>query len=93
MGDAAYISPHVPSTCMQYVIPSLLIIHIIPSRLIYVAIDNRSLVPSVSCVTTSSYLWNYIRAADNMAHTENLQSNGCWCYSHWYKFRERIQVT
>jgi len=72
---------------------SLLIIHIIPSRQIYVAIDNPSLVPSVSCHTSSSLLWNYVRAADNISHAENLQSNGCRCFSHMYKFRDRIQVT
>jgi hypothetical protein len=93
MGDAAKISPRVPSTCAQNAILSLLIIHIIPSRQIYVAIDNPSLVPSVSCLSTSSYLWNYVRAADDVSHAENLQSNGCRCFSHLYKFRDRIQVT
>jgi hypothetical protein len=58
MGDAAKISPRVPSLCVQYVILSLIIIHIIPSRQIYVPIDNPSLIPSVSCLTTSSYLGN-----------------------------------
>jgi len=86
MGDAAKISPRVPSTCAQNAIFSLLIIHIIPSHQIYVAIDNPSLVPSVSCLTTSSYLWNDVHAADNTSHTENLQSNGCRCFSHLYKF-------
>jgi hypothetical protein len=76
MGDAAKISPHVPSTCAQNAILSLLIIHIIPSHQIYVAIDNPTFVPSVSCLTTSSYLWNNVRAADNISHAENLQSNG-----------------
>jgi len=93
MGDAAKISPRVPSTCAQNAILSLLIIHIIPSCQIYVAIDNRSLVPSVSCLSTSSHLWNYVRAADDVSHAENLQSYGCRCFSHLYKFRDRIQVT
>jgi hypothetical protein len=93
MGDAAKISPRVPSTCAQNAILSVLIIHIIPSRQIYVAIDNPSFVPSVSCLTTSSYLWNDVRAADNISHAENLQSNGCRCFSHLYKFRDGIQVT
>jgi len=93
MGDAAKISPRVPSTCAQNAILSLLIIHIIPSRQIYVAIDNPSLVSSVSCLTTSSYLWNYVHAADDVSHAENLQSNGCRCVSHWYKFRDGIKVT
>ena len=93
MGDAAKISPRVPSTCAQNAILSLLIIHIIPSRQIYVAIDNPSFVPSVSCPTTSSYVWNEVRAADNISHAENLQSNGCRCFSHLYKFRDGIQVT
>ena len=85
MGDAAKISPHVPSTCVQNAILSLHIILIIPSHQIYVAIDNPSLVPSVFCLTTSSYLWNYLRAADNVSHAENLETNGCWCFSHLYK--------
>jgi len=93
MGDAVKISPCVPSTCAQNAILSLLTIHIIPSRQIYVAIDSPSLVPSVSCVTTSSYLWNDVRAADNISHAENVQSNGCRCFSHLYKFRDGIQVT
>jgi hypothetical protein len=79
-----------PARKMQF---SLLIIHIIPSRQIYVAIDNPSLVPSVSCLTSSSYLWNYVCAADNISHADNLQSNGCRCFSRLYKFRDRIQVT
>jgi len=86
MGDAVNISPRVPSTCAQNAILSVLIIHIIPSRQIYLAIDNPSLVPSVCCLTTSSYLWNYMCAADNISHAENLQSNGCRCFSHWTNF-------
>jgi len=84
MGDAVKISPRVPSTCGQNAILSLLIIHIIPTGQIYVAIDNPSLVPSVSCLTTSSYLWNEVRAADNISHAKNLQSNGCRCCFHLY---------
>jgi len=93
MGDAANISPRVPSTCAHNAIPSLLIIHIIQSRQIYVGIDDPSLIPSVTCLTTSSYLWNYVRAADNISHAENMESNGCRCFSHLYKFRDGIQVT
>ena len=93
MGDAAEISPHLPSTCVQNAILSLLIIHIIPSRLIYVAIDNSSLVQSVSCLTTSSCIWNYVCAANDYSHAENLQSTGCRWYSQLYKFRDGIQVT
>jgi len=93
IGDAAKTSPRVPSTCAQNAILFLLIIHIIPSRQIYVAIDNPSLVPSVTFLTTSSYLWNYVRAADDVSHAENLQSNCCRCFSHMYKFRDGIQVT
>jgi hypothetical protein len=86
MGDAAKISPRVPSTCAQNAILSLVIIHIIPSRQIYVAIDNPSLVPSVSCLSTCRYFRNYLCAADDASHVEYLQSNGCWCLSHLYKF-------
>ena len=90
MGDAANISPRIPSSCAQNAILSLLNIHIIPSRQIYVAIDNPLLVPSVTCLTTSSCLWNYVHAADNISHAENLQSNSCRCFSHLYKFRDGI---
>jgi len=85
--------PRIPSTCAQNAILSVLIILIIPSRQIYVAIDNPSLVPSVSCLTTSSYLRRYVRAAYDVSHAENLQSNGCRCFCHLYKFRDGIQVT
>jgi hypothetical protein len=93
MGDAGNISACVPSTCAQNPILSLLILHIIPSRQINVAIDNPLVVPSVSCLTTSSYLWNDVYAADNISQAENLQSNGCQCFSHLFKFRDGIQVT
>jgi hypothetical protein len=86
MGDAAKISPPVPSTCAQNAILSLLIILIIPSSQIYVAIDNPSLVPSVPYLTTASYLWHYVCASDNVSHAENLESNGCLCFSQLYKF-------
>ena len=58
MGDAAKSSPFVPSICAQNAILSLLIIHIIQSHQIYVAMDNPSLILSISCLTTSSYLCN-----------------------------------
>jgi len=93
MGDTAKTSPRVPSTCAQNAILSFQIIHIIQNRQIYVAIDNPSLVPSVSCLTTSSYLWNYVHAADNVSHAENLQSNCYQYFSHLYKCRDGIQVT
>jgi len=76
MGDVAKISPRVPSTCAQNAILSFLNIHSIPSHQIYVAIDNPSLVPSVSCRTTTSSLWNYVCAADEVSHAGILQSNG-----------------
>jgi len=70
MGDAAIISPRVPSTCAQNAIVTLLTIHIVPSRQMYVAIDNPSLVPSVSCRSTNSYVWNHASAADDVSHPE-----------------------
>jgi len=76
MGDAAIITPRFPSTCAQNSIVPLLIIHIIPSPQIYLAIENPLLVPSVTCLATVNYLWNYVRAADNISHADNLQSNG-----------------
>jgi len=81
MGDAAKTTPRVPSTSAHNAILSLLIINIIPSRQIYVAIDNPSLLPSVSGLTTSSYLWNDVHAPDHVSNTETLQSNNCWCFS------------
>jgi len=91
-GDAANISPRVPSTRVQNALLSLLIIHIIPSRQSYVSIDNPSLVLSVSCLASSSYLWIYVRTADNIPHAEKFQSNGCRCFSHMYTIRDLIQV-
>jgi hypothetical protein len=76
MGEAVTISPRVLSTCTQNAILFLLIIHIIPSRQIYVTIENPSLGPSVCCLTSRSYLRNYVQAADHVSHAENLQSNG-----------------
>jgi len=93
MGDAAKTAPHVPSTCAQNPILALLILHIIPSRQICVAVDDPSLVPSVSCHTTYSYLWNYVRAADDVNHAGNLQGQSYQCFSHLNKFRDGIQVT
>jgi hypothetical protein len=93
MGDAVNISPHITSICTKNAIRSLIIIHIIASRQMNVAIDNSSLVPSVTCVTTSSYPWNYVHAAHNISHPENFQSNSCQWLSHLYKFRDQIQVT
>jgi hypothetical protein len=93
MGEAGNIAPRVPSTCAHNAILSLLIIHIIPRRQSYVAIDNPSFIPSVSCLTTRSYLWNDVHAADNISHAEILQCNGCRCFSQLYKFRDGIQVT
>jgi hypothetical protein len=92
MGDAAITSPRVPSICTQNAILSVLMIPIIPSRQIYVAIDNPSLVLSLSSLTSSSSPWNYMCAANNVSHAENLQSNCCRSLSHLYKFRDRIQV-
>ena len=91
--DTAKITPRVPSPCAHNAIFSLLIIHIIPSRRFYVAINNPSLIPSVSCLSNSSYLWNDVHTADDVSHAENLQSNGCWWFSHLYKLRHGIQVT
>jgi hypothetical protein len=93
MGDAAKISPRIPSTCTQNVILSLLIIHIIPDWLIYMAIDNPLLVSSISWLTTNRYLWNYLDAADNAFQPETLQCKDCQCFSHLYKFLDGIQVT
>jgi len=93
MGQAANISPRFPSTSTPNGILYLLNMHIIPGRQIYVSIENPSLVPSVSSLTTSSYLCKYVRAADNTAHAENLQSNGWWCFSHLYIFRDQNHVT
>ena len=93
MSDAAKTSPRIPSTCAQNAILSLLRVHIIPPRQVYVAIDNPSLVRSISCLTTNRYLWNYIRAAEDISYPENLHSNCGRCYSHLYKFRDGIQVT
>ena len=80
MGDIGKISPRIPSTSAQNSILSVLVIHIIPRRQIYVTIDNPSLIPSISRVTTSSYLWKYVGAAKAVSHPHTLQSNGCRCF-------------
>jgi len=93
ISDAAKTSPRGLSTCTQNAILSLLSIHIIPSRQINVAIDTPALVPSVSCLTTSSYLWNDVRDADDVSNAEHLHCN-CWrCISGLNAFRDGIQVT
>jgi len=56
MGDFVKISPRVSSICAHNAILSLPIIHIITSRQMYVAVENPSLIPSVFCLTTRSYL-------------------------------------
>jgi hypothetical protein len=76
MGEAAKISPRIISTHAQNAIRCLPIIHIIPSRQISVDINNSSLVPSVSCLPTSRYFWNYKRTANNVFPTKILQSYG-----------------
>jgi len=86
MGDFGTIPPRVPSTCTQNAILSLLIIQDIPSGQMYVAGDNPSLIPSVSCLTTSSYLCNHVRKGDDVSHAAKFQSYACQCFSHMYKF-------
>jgi len=72
IGDTEEISPRGPSTCVQNATLSLMMILIIPSCQIYVAIDNLSVVCSVSCHTTRTYLRNYFRTADDVFHIEKL---------------------
>ena len=93
MHDAATISPHIPFTFAQNAILSSLIIHIVPSLQISVAIDNPSLISSVSCLISSRYRWNYMHAANNVSQGENMHSDCCRCGSHLSKFRDRIQVS
>jgi len=93
MGDTAKTSPDVPSTCAQNSILSVLIIHITRSCQIYVAINTPSIIPPMFCLTTSSDRWNYLGAAGNVFHIDNLQRNWCHCFSHLNKFGDGIQVT
>ena len=76
MGDVAEILPCVPSPSAYNALLSSVTVHIIRSGHIYVAMHNSSLIPSCSCQSTSSYLWNDVRAANNISHSENLQHNG-----------------
>lgn len=76
MTDIAKISPCVSSTCAPNAIFLLPIRAIITSHQLYVSIDNPSLIPSVSCHTTSSYRNNYVRTADNVSHTDDFQIQG-----------------
>ena len=71
MGDAVTISLSIPSTCIQNAILSLLNIHIIPSRQINVTIANTTFIPFVSGLSTRSYLWNYVHAANEVSHVEH----------------------
>jgi len=93
MGEAAKISLHIHSTCVQSAILSLLIRQIIPSGQRYTTVNNPLLVLSVSRLSTNSYLSFYVCAADNVSNREILHSNGCWCFSQLYKFQDRIQIT
>jgi len=92
-GNIAKISSHILSTCAQSAILSILIIYIISRGQINVPIDNPFLVPSVSCLSTSSYLRKYVCTFNKVSHDENLQSNGFRCISQLYKFWDRIEVT
>jgi len=83
MGNAANISPRVPSTWAHHPIFPLFSIPIISSYKIYVAINNPSLVASITCLTTSCYLWNYVCAADNISYADNLQSKGYRFFAHF----------
>jgi hypothetical protein len=82
MGDAAKISPRIPFIWAPNPILFLLTIPIIASHQINVTVDNPSILLSVSCLTTSSCLWNYVCVDDNVSHGENLASNGCRYFSH-----------
>jgi hypothetical protein len=86
LGDAVKTSPRIPSIFAQNAIPSFQIIHIIRSHQMYVAIDNPLFIPSFSCLTTSSDLWNHVDTADDVSHAEMVQSNYCWCISDLYKY-------
>jgi hypothetical protein len=92
-GYHAKISPRIPSSGAQNIILSIVIIIIIPCHQIYVAIENPLLIPSGSCFETSSYHWNSGRTADNVSHTQNLQTNRWCCFAHLDNIQDRIQVT
>lgn len=76
----------------QKAILSVLIICIILCHLIYVAIGNQSCLPDISCHTTRENLCNYVHAADNVSHTENLESHSCRWISYLYIYRDRIKT-
>ena len=65
------ISPHVPSTCVQNSSFSLLILHIISSSQIEVAINNTSLIPSITCLNRNRYRRSYLCAAHIISHAEH----------------------
>ena len=93
LADVVKISPHIPSTGTQNAILSLIIIHVISSSQIYVAIDNPSLLRSVSCFTTSRFLWHCVRAAEYVSHAANLRRKRCQWLFHFSRFRDGIQDT
>jgi len=74
MGDTAKTYLCVDSTFVHNAILSLLIIHIITCHQIYGDINNPLLVPPISCLTSTSYLSNYVHSANNVSHAANLHS-------------------
>jgi len=93
MGDAAKISARIPPTSAQHSHLPIVIIHIIRSHQINVARAIPLLIPSVSYLATSSYMLDDVHAAYNISHVENFQYNTWRSFSHFYKFRDWIQVT
>jgi len=93
MSDGVKISPPVHYICTQNAFLSLLIIYIIRSHQINVAIDNQALIPSVSSLTPSCNLWNYVCAAGIVSHAENMHCKSSQWFNHLYKFWDGIQGT
>jgi hypothetical protein len=92
MGDAAQTSPRARSTCANNAILCLLLVHVIPRRQIYVASDNPSLIPSISCLKTSCYLWNSMHAADHGFHAETFEKTTAGAFVTCTKFEAGRQL-
>jgi hypothetical protein len=76
IGNDTKNSPHVSSICLQTTTIFLSILPINSTYQVNIAIENTSLVPFVSSLTTGCYIWNAMWVADNITDTENLKING-----------------
>jgi len=85
-------SLHVSYTCVQNWILSFLTKPIIGSHQGKMAIDNASLVLSMSYSTPSNSLCNHVIPANDVSPAENVKINSCQCFPRLYKCGYGIHV-